>query len=103
MTVYQWTTDDDEVAFDAITVGIGAPPRGFDPVELTASVYWPDWITQGDKVRGSMEGPYSIDDAFRRAESLRTIWAFKRVVIAIEERELWQPEWGELAEFEGFD
>lgn len=103
MAVYQWTTDDDEVAFDAITVGIGAPPQGCDQGELAASIYWPDWIAQGDKVRGSMEGPYSIDDALRRAESLRTLWAFKRVVIAIEEHELWQSKWGVLAELEGFD
>jgi hypothetical protein len=62
---FQWTTDDDEVALDAITVGIGDDsPAMIEAcmrlVEPTANVYWPDWISQGDKIKAFMEGPYSV-------------------------------------------
>lgn len=108
MTIYQWTTDDDEVALDAITVGIGddSPAlidAGMGPAEPTANIYWPDWIGQGDKIKASMEGPYSVPEALERAEVLCALWAYNRVVIALQRRETWQPQWGELTEVEGFD
>ena len=73
--IYQWTTDEDEVALDAITVGIGWDEElftsfGIEADELTASVYWPDWISQGDKIKAAMEGPYSVPEALDRAEVL---------------------------------
>ena len=45
--VYEWTDEDDEVAFDAITVGIGGDTALRDKLGLTvpetvASIYWPD-------------------------------------------------------------
>lgn len=45
MTPYHWTWDDDEVALDAITVGIGndSPAlinAGMGPVEPTGNIYW---------------------------------------------------------------
>lgn len=105
---YQWTTDDDEIAFDAITVGIGLDAellRAFDlPVpETVASVYWPDWITQGDKVQSAMEGPYPVPAALERAELLCALWGFNRVVISIQSRALWEEAWGKLSELEGYD
>ena len=105
---YQWTDDDDEVAFDAITVGIGGEPAVLEKLGLTvpetvASIYWPDWITGGDKVLSAMEGPYSVPEALERAEMLCALWAFNRVVISIQDRSLWRNEWGELAEFAGLD
>ena len=65
MIPYAWTTDDDEIAMDAITVGIGddAPAliaAGMTPSEPLANVYWPDWVSQGDKINASMEGPYPV-------------------------------------------
>jgi len=106
MTLYQWTDDDDEVALDAIIVGIGSDAPAFAEFgiefgEVLASVYWPDWIAQGDKVSASLEGPYTVPDALERAEHLRAQWAFQRVVIAIQDRSLWDDAWGELAEFPG--
>jgi hypothetical protein len=35
-----------------------------------ASIYWPDWISQGDKVKDSLVGPYSVPNALKRAEEL---------------------------------
>ncbi len=106
--IYQWTTDDDEVALDAIIVGIGddSPAlmeAGATPVEPTANIYWADWVGGGDKIKASMEGPYSVPEALARADVLCAFWGFNRVVIALQRRETWQPQWGELAEAEGLD
>jgi hypothetical protein len=106
--VYQWTTDDDEIALNAITVGIGrdAPAlatAGIETGEPTASIYWPDWITQGDMVKAAMEGPYPVTDALERAELLCAMWAYERVVISLQDRSLWRVEWGVLSELEGLD
>ncbi len=83
VSTYQWTTDDDEIALDAITVGIGSDAQalaavGIEPEEPTASIYWPDWITQGDMVKAAMEGPYSVPEALERAELLCALWAYER-------------------------
>ena len=40
---------------------------------------------------------------FERAQTLCDLWAFNRVVIAIQDRDIWQPEWGVLRAFEGLD
>lgn len=106
--IYQWTTDDDEVAFDAITVGIGDDSSaliagGMTPAEPLANVYWPDWVNQGDKIKAAMEGPYSVVEALDRAELLCVLWAYNRVVIALQDRAIWRDEWGQLAEIEGLD
>lgn len=103
---YQWTADDDEVALDAIIVGIGSDEKAFTASgieygEVMASIYWPDWISQGDKIKAALEGPYSVPEALKRANELCALWAYNRVVIAIQDRALWQAEWGELAEAEG--
>lgn len=108
MGAYQWTTDEDEVAFDAIIVGIGSDEKAFSAEgiefgEPLASIYWPDWISQGDKIHAALEGPYSVEEALRRADSLCYLWAYNRVVIALQDRSLWRREWGELREIEGFD
>jgi len=108
MTAYAWTTDDDEVALDAIIVGIGSDEKmftaaGIDYGEVLASIYWPDWISQGDKIKAALEGPYSVPDALERAKTLCALWAYNRVVIAIQDKALWRPEWGVLAEHEGLD
>ena len=47
---------------DAIIVGIGSDEKAFSAFgieygEVLASIYWPDWITQGDKVKSALEGP----------------------------------------------
>lgn len=108
MKPYDWTTDDDEVALDAITVGIGDDgpalvTAGFTPVEPTANLYWPDWLHGGDMIKAAMEGPYAIPDALERAERLRSLWDMPRVVIALQNRATWRREWGDLREIEGLD
>lgn len=108
MTVYQWTTDDDEVALDAIIVSIGSDEKAFTAAgiefgEVLASIYWPDWISQGDKIKASLEGPYPVPGALDRAQTLCGLWAYNRVVIAIQDRALWRDEWGRLCEVEGLD
>jgi hypothetical protein len=108
VTAYAWTTDDDEVALDAIIVGIGSDEKAFTAAgiqfgEVVASIYWPDWISQGDKVKASLEGPYSVPEALERAQTLCALWAFNRVVIEIQDRSIWRREWGELREHEGLD
>jgi hypothetical protein len=105
---YAWTTDEDEVALDAITVGIGDDrsalmEAGLTPAEPMASIYWPDWISQGDKIKSALEGPYPVEQALRRAESLCYLWAYNRVVISLQDRATWRREWGELREIEGLD
>ena len=62
MSVYQWTTDHDEMALDTTTVGIlEDSPALFDtaltPVELPAFSHRPDWINQGDKIKAAVEPP----------------------------------------------
>jgi hypothetical protein len=105
---YQWTADDDEIALDAIIVGIGSDEKAFSAFgieygEVLASIYWPDWITQGDKVKSALEGPYSVPEALERAETLCSLWAFNRIVISIQDREIWRDEWGKLRDEEGYD
>jgi hypothetical protein len=79
LTIYQWTTDD-EVALNAIIVGIGDDNAALieagatPPLEPTASIYWPEWISQGDKIKASLEGPYSVPEALERADELCALW-----------------------------
>lgn len=108
MPPFQWSSDDDDVALDAIIVGIGSDERSFSAAgiefgEVLASIYWPDRITQGDLVKAGLEGPYPVHEALERASQLRELWAYDRIVIAIQDRSLWRSEWGELCEIEGFD
>ena len=71
---YQWTTDDDEIAADAIIVGIGGTSMemllaGLSYVEPTASIYWPEWFGPGGKVEAGGEmGPWLVPEALKRAE-----------------------------------
>lgn len=108
MIVYAWTTDDHEVALDAITVGIddhgpALVTAGFTPVEPMANLYWPDWLHGGVMIKAAIEGPYAVPEALERAERLRTLWDMPRVVIAFQNRAVWRREWGELGESEGLD
>lgn len=108
MIPYQWSADDDEVALDAIIVGIAVDKKAFtaEGIEygpVTASIYYPDLIAQGEMAKAALEGPYPVPEALERAEILCTLWAFNRVVIAIHDPALWRREWGELRDVEGFD
>jgi len=107
---YQWTTDDDEIALDAVMVGIGGTSlnmlaAGLSYVEPTASIYWSAWLgPDGQVVNADGEpGPWRVLEALDRAEQFRIKFGFNRVVVTMEERGLWREEWGTLAETEGYD
>lgn len=107
---YQWTTDDDEIALDAIIVGIGGTSMemlmaGLTYVEPTASIYWSAWMSPDGQVvdAGGEMGPWLVPDALKRAEELRAQFGFPRVVVTMEERGIWRDEWGTLADREGYD
>ena len=99
--VYSWTEDEDEIAPDAVTVGIRSDTRmltiaGLQFGQREAVVYWPDWPGRGESLTGALEGPMPVEDALERAERLCSRFAFKRVVIWLQHRELWDNRWGKL-------
>lgn len=103
---YQWSDDDDEIAFDAVTVGIGSDAAAFAAAgmvygEQRASVMWPDRLHQGDKVVGAGEHCNSVPEALARADEIAALYGFQRVVISIQHRDLWDEAWGELADEPG--
>lgn len=107
---YQWTTDDDEIALDAVIVGIGGTSSdmlaaGLSYVEPTASIYWSAWLgPDGQVVNADGEpGPWTVPEALDRAEQFQIKFGFPRVVVTMEERGIWRDEWGALAEMEGYD
>src|SRR5690349_16491999 len=107
MRTYQWTSDDDEVATDAVIVGIGSDGPALTENELTefpplASVYWPSAILLGDRVEARMEGPFEPAVALDYAEEMAALYGFPRVVVAIQERSLWDDAWGSLEPEPGF-
>ena len=104
---YQWTTDDEEVAEDAIMVGIGGTSTemiaaGLTYVEPTASIYWCARVTaKGGFEAGGEMGPWSVPEALARAEQLRDQMGYDRVVVTMAEAGIWRDEWGNLAPVEG--
>lgn len=105
--VYSWTTHEDEVAEDAIIVGIGGTSAemliaGFSYVEPTASIYWCERVTSaGVFSAGSEAGTWDVPSALVRAEELCRQMGYERVVIAMAEVGIWRPHWGQLADKEG--
>lgn len=106
--VYQWTTSDDEIADDAIMVGIGGASAemisaGLTYVEPTASIYWCARVTaNGVFEAGGEMGPWSVPEALARAEQLRDQMGYDRVVVTMAEAGIWQDAWGKLAPVKGF-
>lgn len=106
---YQWTTDDDEIALDAVVVGIrgtssDVPAAGTHSIEPTACIYWSAWFgPEGQIVNADGEpGPWEVLVALDRAEQFRIQFGFKRVVVAMKDRDTWREEWGTLAVLEGY-
>ena len=99
--IYEWTEDEDDIALDAITVGIRSDTRiltvaGLQFGQRDALIYWPDWAGKGEPVAAGMEGPMPVQSALERAERLCALHAFKRVVVWVQHRELWDEHWGQL-------
>jgi hypothetical protein len=100
--LYNWTEDEDEIATDAVTVGIRSDTRfltigGLQFGQREAVVYWPDWPGSGYPVEAALEGPMAVEAALRRAEVLRRQYAFPRVAVWVQHREMWDDRWGKLA------
>lgn len=106
--VYAWTTNVDEVAEDAITVGIGGTSAemlmaGLSYVEPTASIYWSTRVTPNGVFQSDSEmGPWNVLEALARAHFLRQRMGYERVVVTMAEVGIWRPEYGRLADKEGF-
>lgn len=106
MRVYNWTEDEDEIATDAVTVGIRSDSRiltigGLQFGAREAIIYWPDSSVNGTLVRASLEGPMAVERALKRADALCASHAFKRVVIWVQHYEIWDNRWGTLAPNKG--
>ena len=104
--VFNWTEDEDDLASDAVTVGIKADTRiltiaGLQFGQREALVYWPDWTGGHKPAQAAIEGPMSVEMALARADALRELHTFKRVVIWVQHRELWDDKWGKLAPVPG--
>ena len=105
---FRWTTNDDEIAEDAIMVGIGGASTvmiaaGLSYVEPTASIYWCARVTANGVYEGGGEmGPWAVPAALARAEELRIQMGYNRVLVTLSEVGLWRPAWGRLANEEGF-
>lgn len=100
--IFQWTEDEDEIAPDAVTIGISSDTRiltiaGIEFGEKTAVVFWPDWAGAKGHVRAALEGPMPVEAALKRAENLRADHGFKRIVLWLQHQELWDVRWGKLA------
>ncbi|HEY0032454.1 MAG TPA: hypothetical protein VGB81_04250 [Devosia sp.] len=100
--VFQWTEDEDEIAPDAITIGISSDTRiltiaGIEFGEKTAVVFWPDWVGPNGPVEAALEGPMRVEAALERADALRAQHGFRRLVLWLQHQELWDERWGKLA------
>lgn len=106
--VYQWTTNDDEIAVDAIMVGIGGTTSemigiGLTYVEPMGSICWNARVTEkGVFDAGGETGWWTVKDALAQAHALQHRMGYARVVVTMEEVGIWRPEWGRLAKNEGF-
>lgn len=103
---YRWTEDEDDVALDAITVGIRSDTRiltvaGLQFGQRDAVLYWPEWQGKSGLVAAMVEGPMPVQSALERAELLRAEHDFRRVVVWLQHRELWDQRWGKLAVEQG--
>lgn len=103
---YQWTTDDDEVAFDAIIAGIGGTSTdmlaaGLSYVEPQANIYWSMQVTSAGVFAAGQHMGWPVVEALERAHELSVMMNVPRVVITLAERGMWRDEWGTLAKEEG--
>jgi len=106
--IYQWTTDDDELADNAIIVSIGGTDSnmvvnyGLSYFPPGAQIVWLGMFTRVGFFEAGWEDCFdTIPDALARAEVLKEQMGADRVVISIQEYGMWRDEWGELAEKEG--
>jgi len=99
---YQWTDDEDDIALDAVTVGISSDTRilrvgGLQFGQRQAQVYWPDWAVNGTRLAAGIEGPMSVEAALQRADDLCRNHGIPHIVLYLQHLELWDERWGQLA------
>ena len=107
LSVYQWTTKDDEIAEDAIMVGIAGSSTdmiaaGYSYIEPQADIYWCSRVTPMGFFEAGGEMRFLPQDALNRAAELCHEMGYVRVVVTLQEVGIWRPEWGRLADKEGF-
>ena len=106
--IYQWTTDDEEIAIDAIMVRIGGPSSQMIELRLSyaeplGSIYWDARVTpKGVFNSGGETGWWTVKDALTHAHALQHRMGYDRVLVTIAEAGIWRPEWGRLADKEAF-
>lgn len=103
---YAWTTDDDELAHNAIIVSIGGTDAemiaaGLSYAEPGASVVWLAMVTPLGVFDAGGETGFTVPDALARASALQQQMGADRVVVSLQEVGMWQDAWGELAANEG--
>lgn len=104
---YHWSDDPQEpTPPGAIVISIASIEfeiSGAAWSEPVANVYWVDWITDGDKLKSELRGPYSVSSAIEQSLIFKQLWGFERVVIRLQDRSLWRDEWGTLAPCPGYE
>lgn len=96
---YAWTTDDDVVDLNAVTVSIGSAEQDEGEwVDVGATVLW----VERHGTPGGAEDFDDIPAALERAEEARNQFGFPRVVISLDDRSIWKDDWGVLAAEAGY-
>jgi len=103
---YPWTTDEDELDEEAIIVSIGGTSvemllMGLSYVEPRADIAWFTRVTDRGFFEAGSEIGMMVPEALALAEQLRERMGYSRVVVTLQERGMWRPEWGRLATREG--
>jgi len=96
-TPYSWTTNDDIVDLNAVTVSIEAAGKN-----AGATVFWADPPKFGANSPGGAQEFDNVPSALARAWEIVARGGFTRVVISIDDHRAWRDEWGELADAEGY-
>jgi hypothetical protein len=98
--VCQLSTDDDEIAEDAIMVGIGGTSAnmlgiGLSYVQPMGTIYRTARVTEkGVFDAGGETGWWTVRDALAQAHVVQQRMGYERVVMTMAEVGIWRPEWG---------
>jgi hypothetical protein len=78
---------------DVVIVAIDIAPSGHGVV---AHLRWPNGLTSDRRPSGGIEGPYPVEEALDRADTLREALGLTGVCVNLEPGIDWHPSWGEL-------
>ncbi|MEQ9637492.1 MAG: hypothetical protein RLW68_15600 [Devosia marina] len=94
------STDDDEIAEDAIMVGIGGTSAnmlgiGLSYVQPMGTIYRTARVTEkGVFDAGGETGWWTVRDALAQAHVVQQRMAYERVFMTMADVGIWRPEWG---------